>query len=272
MSSETSKYFVRRRGRVMGPFDMRQLRRLEHRGQIDRLDDCSTDRRNWSKLGDLEALYPKVAEESPAEEQVAPELVETVSAGTEWFYHHQGQQLGPVSEGELMTLIVQGGVLQNDSVWCEGMADWQAVKDVFPASGMQPGMMQPGMQPGMMQPGMQPGMMQPGMMQPGMMQPGMAQPGSMVQINLDSQGGTNQETPGPLIVWGYVFAFLFPLVGLIIGIVACCKGYAGHGVAHILLSIFSGSFWYAVAFQRAMLGYGTLELPGVLEPIAAVLC
>jgi hypothetical protein len=132
---------------------------------------------------------------------------------------------------------------------------------------MQPGMMQPGMmQPGMMQPGMmQPGMMQPGMMQPGMMQPGMMQPGMMQPGGINITVGTSESEPKPrpeseagtgLIVCGYVFAFLIPLVGLILGIVTCAKGSAAHGVAHILISVLVWWLVFTALMQNAGMRIG----------------
>ena len=66
---------------------------------------------------------------------------------------------------------------------------------------------------------------------------------------------------------GYLFAFLFPIVGLILGIVTCVKGSVGHGVAHILISLF---FW-AIAFAILMEGAG-VRIGSVLDVVSSVLC
>lgn len=58
----------------------------------------------------------------------------------------------------------------------------------------------------------------------------------------------NLQASGGLITAGYIFAFLsilfFPIflaiAGVIVGIVTISKGSTGHGVAHIILSIFFG--------------------------------
>jgi len=43
----------------------------------------------------------------------------------EWFYAQNGQQLGPVTEGDLQQLV-QSGVIKSDTlVWKEGMAEWK---------------------------------------------------------------------------------------------------------------------------------------------------
>ena len=292
MAGETGQYFVRRRGRIMGPFDLTQLERMLRRGNVNRRDACSTDRRNWTPLEDHEELFPKeIATGRDSDDDGDMKLDEEDStpgsAGTElvtgdWFYHYQGNEQGPVTEDQIRKLIADGVLTTYDSVWKQGMEDWKPLGDVFdfpqaPTSGgmvpgqpgmMQPGMMQPGMmQPGMMQPGMvQPGMMQPGMMQPGMVQPGMMQPGmmqpGMMQPGMMQPGGINitvgtgaseptvEQAGSGLIVCGYVFAILFFPVGLILGIVACAKGSATHGVAHILISLLTWGVSYALVMQN----------------------
>ena len=52
MAGEMGQYFVRRRGRIMGPFDLTQLERMLRRGNVNRRDACSTGRRNWTPLED----------------------------------------------------------------------------------------------------------------------------------------------------------------------------------------------------------------------------
>jgi predicted secreted protein len=47
-----------------------------------------------------------------------------------WFYAKGGQKQGPVSDGELQSLISRGTVGPNDLVWKEGMADWQKASTV----------------------------------------------------------------------------------------------------------------------------------------------
>lgn len=41
-----------------------------------------------------------------------------------WHYSRNGESLGPVSEEELKSLIVQGKILATDLVWRDGMKDW----------------------------------------------------------------------------------------------------------------------------------------------------
>jgi len=50
----------------------------------------------------------------------------------EWFYAYNGQQAGPVSEGDLGELARTGVVTPDTLVWRAGMSDWQAYRTVAP--------------------------------------------------------------------------------------------------------------------------------------------
>lgn len=53
----------------------------------------------------------------------------------DWYYSENGQQKGPLSEGDLKALISSGKVMANDLIWREGMADWLPVAQVPEFSG-----------------------------------------------------------------------------------------------------------------------------------------
>jgi hypothetical protein len=57
-----------------------------------------------------------------------------------WFYAKQGQQIGPVSSGQLRELARAGHVLPTDLVWKQGMASWVpggSLPDLFPQGAAQ---------------------------------------------------------------------------------------------------------------------------------------
>lgn len=47
-----------------------------------------------------------------------------------WFYAHEGKQIGPVTEGEFQQLRASGVIAAKTLVWREGMANWQALGDL----------------------------------------------------------------------------------------------------------------------------------------------
>ena len=46
-----------------------------------------------------------------------------------WFYVHKGQTLGPVSEGQLRSMIQEGSIGAMDLVIYEGATSWLPAKD-----------------------------------------------------------------------------------------------------------------------------------------------
>lgn len=51
-----------------------------------------------------------------------------------WYYALNGQQLGPVSEQELLQLAAQGTISGGALVWREGMGDWQPLSVALPSA------------------------------------------------------------------------------------------------------------------------------------------
>ncbi len=147
MSEEPLKYFIRRRGRTLGPFDLPPLERMHRSGRIGSIDEFSTDRRGWRKLTDLEELYPPEQpepddEEFSSDDEDALMLDEGVGAaqppsvpvagGVEWYYCSYGEQYGPFTEGILHDLIRKGQLKDQDLVWTSAFGDdWRPAIDVF---------------------------------------------------------------------------------------------------------------------------------------------
>jgi hypothetical protein len=59
---------------------------------------------------------------------------------TEWFYSHDGDRRGPVSEAEIKALAADGRLHADDLVWRAGMEAWMAAAQV-------PGLLPPGSPP-----------------------------------------------------------------------------------------------------------------------------
>jgi len=138
--SET--YFLRSRGKVLGPFPLDRLQTMKARGQLGRTHQVSTDRQTWVAASSLPELF------APAPEPIAFEAVDAgvsladvealhpASQGgpnapsAAWFYHVGGQQFGPASAMELRRLLSGGELGPEDMVWREGMESWAAIGDV----------------------------------------------------------------------------------------------------------------------------------------------
>src|SRR5262245_56462503 len=47
-----------------------------------------------------------------------------------WFYASEGQQKGPLAEGQFRNLIARGAVGPDTLVWTEGMAGWEKAGEI----------------------------------------------------------------------------------------------------------------------------------------------
>ena len=56
-----------------------------------------------------------------------------------WFYALNGQQMGPVSEGDFEKLIAEGTLRADTIVWREGMNAWQPLSALRPVAGVTAG-------------------------------------------------------------------------------------------------------------------------------------
>ncbi|MDB5304877.1 MAG: antifreeze protein [Phycisphaerales bacterium] len=174
-------------------------------------------------------------------------------SNTQWYYSQGGQQLGPVSEAQLQQMKATGQVGPTDLVWSEGMIDWLPVGQVPQLQG--PAAAQPAAPP----------MAQPAAPLPGQwsaqgtfhpqhgayQQPGYAQPGYGGYST--GVGGQSQQT---LAIVGFVFSIVFPIVGLILSIIALNgmknsgnnegKGFATAGLVISLILVVGGCLGFVM--------------------------
>ena len=61
MADQTGGWYVRTRGRTLGPFTWGQLESLRDRGQLARFDEVSQDRRSWTSAAGLPQLFQNPA-------------------------------------------------------------------------------------------------------------------------------------------------------------------------------------------------------------------
>lgn len=152
MFEEDTTYYIRVRGRVQGPFDLEQLKKLRQRGQFSRAHEVSSDQASWHSASILDVVFvaPKravLAKAKPAIE-IAVETAgvghafqdrPTPSSPTEptWHYTVGEEQYGPVTLVELRRLVAGGEVVETDLVWKVGMPQWTVVGDVSAINGTQ---------------------------------------------------------------------------------------------------------------------------------------
>jgi GYF domain 2 len=52
----------------------------------------------------------------------------------EWFYVHDGQKVGPVTDSQFMAWVQSGHITSETLVWRSGMQDWQAYGTINPSA------------------------------------------------------------------------------------------------------------------------------------------
>ena len=57
------------------------------------------------------------------------------------------------------------------------------------------------------------------------------------------QGSSNVTHDRKFIMWGWVTAFILPLLGIILGIYNTVKGEVSHGIGQVVVSIGMWAFW-----------------------------
>jgi hypothetical protein len=60
--------------------------------------------------------------------------------------------------------------------------------------------------------------------------------------------GAPRRVPIALLVAGWIFAFLLPIVGLIIGVIVLAKGVTAQAVAIIAVSVIVGAVSFAAIY------------------------
>lgn len=121
--SEPVSWYVRDRGKVLGPFDAAQLDALRRRGQLTRFHELSTDRRTWTRSEEPEKPAPATIAVGPPPASHEPEPAE-------WFFAVGDVPSGPVAISELKRKAGAGEITPVTMVWKDGMAGWAPCGDV----------------------------------------------------------------------------------------------------------------------------------------------
>lgn len=132
-TDENEAFYVRTRGRILGPFNIEQLKQLRNRGQFGRSHEISQDRQTWQSANSIEHLLldtpqTKSSRPSSSDNEESNSPPRTLSAN--WYYSAAGEQCGPVTILDIRNLIANRQLVAEDLVWKEGMSDWTPIRDV----------------------------------------------------------------------------------------------------------------------------------------------
>lgn len=151
MTEET--YYVRFKGRTLGPFAESKVREMVRRGQITRVHELSADSVSWRPASEFPELFPQpVPEPEPWPPGGDDDVVDPPGGGideppddegpvgpgvvvgeAEWFAHINGSNKGPVRYEDLQNWV-RAGVLDGETLlWKEGWEEWEPAKVALPS-------------------------------------------------------------------------------------------------------------------------------------------
>jgi hypothetical protein len=143
MSIGSGEWYVRTRGRVLGPFNRSQLATMRDRGQLTPDLEVSQDRRSWIKAAELPGIFAK-ADEAQAPQKAAsntewPALRDEPGTGSvartadvlpSWFVARGESHQGPLGIADLQRMFAAGEIGPSSLVWKDGMPNWLPVSQV----------------------------------------------------------------------------------------------------------------------------------------------
>ena len=138
------QYYMRVRGRVLGPFDWEKLQSLSLRGQLSRAHEVSTDRATWIRAAAMPELFTGFGPETTnyptsASGFALPSDQARVLSGASgdgaagkplWYYAAGGREQGPVEFSRLQQLAEAGQLSLGDLVWHCSLTDWTPAAEV----------------------------------------------------------------------------------------------------------------------------------------------
>ena len=148
---QDEQYFIRRRGRVTGPYDFDTVRKMVQTGKLYKSDELSLDQVDWVTASETE-FFP-TPQQKPSqkttnegnEPYIEPETygIDTGSntssnqrpgvappTNKEWHYAYADISFGPIKESELKQKFMTKEIAIDTKVWCEGMVDWEPADQI----------------------------------------------------------------------------------------------------------------------------------------------
>jgi hypothetical protein len=107
-------YYYRKLGRALGPFDLRYMRQLAKKAQVNANSDVSTDGAEWLKGRNFPEIFAE-----PEQTVTQPDL---------WHFTMGGVQQTPVPLETLRQMVTTGQVNLTDMAWSETLqGEWRQV-------------------------------------------------------------------------------------------------------------------------------------------------
>lgn len=141
--ADSENYYVRRQGRVDGPWNVDKLRSEIKLRKLGRHHEVSLDGTQWQRAQDINGLFSaaslrkSVKGLSSSTPELELEVDENYVFSTElsddsngWYCSIADQQRGPMSRSDLIAILTGGQATLDDLVWREGFSGWMPVESV----------------------------------------------------------------------------------------------------------------------------------------------
>ena len=137
--SDSATFFVRRQGRIEGPWSLNKLRAEVKLRKLGRHHEVSQDGDSWHRAAELEGLFPKVEKRRVVTATSQPETTESEyklspdedqSETKVWYCYINDDQQGPMTLSELTQLVERGQILLDDLIYRDGNEDWLPAEEV----------------------------------------------------------------------------------------------------------------------------------------------
>ena len=115
MTKQNERYYVRFKGRILGPLALDKTLELVNRGQITRQHELSPDGVTWKLAREFPSLFGNQFESIDLNE--TPELAAQDLPREVWFAQIDGSSRGPVDQPGMKNWISLGIVAQDTRVW-----------------------------------------------------------------------------------------------------------------------------------------------------------
>lgn len=150
----SNEYFVRIRGKILGPFSMAQLIGLRERGQLQPFHEVSVDRYTWEPASTLTQVFPSSTapavdpepEKPTRTKQETATRTDTPSPPTPaptppplaqqdpWFLaDDMGNRQGPIDPTTFKIMLDAGQITKDSMLWRPGMTNWVPAEIALPA-------------------------------------------------------------------------------------------------------------------------------------------
>ena len=136
----TKTFYVKIRGRVLGPFPPQRLMQMASQGQLSRVHQLSADGNDWHRADKYPELFNSKAESRAVEQssnqqssshqasnQQPAENTSQPAVTADWHYGVDGSSDGPVSKSKIISMIKKEALAAEDLLWHSDMSEWQPI-------------------------------------------------------------------------------------------------------------------------------------------------